>query len=42
MCGLITIKDIEKAERFPDACKDELGRLRCGGAIGVGPGRRPA
>ncbi|NNL86443.1 MAG: IMP dehydrogenase, partial [Myxococcales bacterium] len=35
--GLITIKDIEKSERFPDACKDSLGRLRCGGAIGTGP-----
>jgi IMP dehydrogenase len=35
--GLITIKDIEKSERFPNACKDSLGRLRCGGAIGTGP-----
>ncbi|MFT5696978.1 MAG: IMP dehydrogenase [Myxococcota bacterium] len=35
--GLITIKDIEKSERYPDACKDSLGRLRCGAAIGVGP-----
>jgi IMP dehydrogenase len=34
--GLITIKDIEKSERFPHACKDELGRLRCGAAVGVG------
>jgi len=34
--GLITIKDIEKTERYPDACKDSLGRLRCGGALGVG------
>src|SRR5262245_58756885 len=34
--GLITIKDIEKSERFPSACKDELGRLRCGAAVGVG------
>ena len=33
--GLITIKDIEKTERYPDACKDGLGRLRCGAAIGV-------
>ncbi|HIL02054.1 MAG TPA: CBS domain-containing protein, partial [Myxococcales bacterium] len=30
LCGLITIKDIEKTERFPNACKDTLGRLRCG------------
>jgi IMP dehydrogenase len=35
LCGLITIKDIEKSERFPDACKDSLGRLRCGAAVGV-------
>ncbi len=35
--GLITIKDIEKSERFPDACKDTMGRLRCGAAVGVGP-----
>ena len=34
--GLITVKDIEKAERFPNACKDEHGRLRVGAAIGVG------
>jgi IMP dehydrogenase len=35
--GLITIKDIEKSERFPHASKDPLGRLRCGAAVGVGP-----
>jgi IMP dehydrogenase len=34
--GLITIKDIEKNERFPNAAKDGLGRLRCGAAVGVG------
>ena len=34
LCGLITIKDIEKTERYPDACKDDLGRLRCGAEIG--------
>ncbi len=39
LCGLITIKDIEKSERFPNACKDSLGRLRCGAATGVGPDR---
>lgn len=33
--GLITIKDIDKLTRFPHACKDERGRLRVGGAIGV-------
>jgi len=35
--GLITVKDIQKAIRYPDACKDDLGRLRVGAAIGVGP-----
>jgi IMP dehydrogenase len=39
LCGLITIKDIEKSERFPNAAKDDLGRLRCGAAVGVGPER---
>ncbi len=34
--GLITIKDIEKRKKYPNACKDEVGRLRVGGAIGVG------
>ncbi len=34
--GLITIKDIEKSERFPNASKDGLGRLLCGAAVGVG------
>jgi len=34
--GLITVKDIEKADRFPTACKDEQGRLRVGAAAGVG------
>jgi IMP dehydrogenase len=33
--GLITIKDIEKAQRYPNASKDELGRLRVGAAVGV-------
>jgi IMP dehydrogenase len=37
--GLITIKDIEQAEMHPLAAKDELGRLRCGAAVGVGPDR---
>ena len=35
--GLITIKDIEKRIKFPNACKDVLGRLRVGAAVGVGP-----
>lgn len=34
--GLITVKDIQKARRYPSAAKDPLGRLRCGAAIGVG------
>ena len=37
--GLITIKDIDKIQKYPNACKDPLGRLRVGGAIGVGAGR---
>ncbi len=34
--GLITVKDIEKAQKFPSACKDEQGRLRVAAATGVG------
>ena len=34
--GLITIKDIEKKIKYPNACKDKHGRLRVGGAVGVG------
>ncbi len=34
--GLITIKDIEKKIKFPNACKDTLGRLRVGAAVGIG------
>ncbi|MBT3360941.1 MAG: IMP dehydrogenase [Rhodospirillales bacterium] len=34
--GLITVKDIEKAQQFPNACKDEQGRLRVAAATGVG------
>jgi IMP dehydrogenase len=37
--GMITIKDIEKIKKYPNACKDSMGRLRVGGAIGVGPDR---
>lgn len=33
--GLITFKDISKKKKFPNACKDELGRLRVGAAVGV-------
>ncbi|MCP4668656.1 MAG: IMP dehydrogenase, partial [Deltaproteobacteria bacterium] len=35
--GLITIKDIEKVKKYPLSCKDELGRLRVGAAVGIGP-----
>jgi IMP dehydrogenase len=37
LVGLITIKDIEKIKKYPNSCKDELGRLRVGAAVGVGP-----
>ncbi|MFQ5841274.1 MAG: IMP dehydrogenase [Thermodesulfobacteriota bacterium] len=37
--GLITIKDIEKIRKYPNSCKDELGRLRVGAAIGTGEDR---
>jgi IMP dehydrogenase len=36
LIGLMTVKDIEKAQRFPHACKDAQGRLRAGAAIGTG------
>ena len=36
--GLITVKDIQKSTEHPMACKDKLGRLRVGAAIGVGEG----
>jgi IMP dehydrogenase len=35
--GLITIKDIEKIKKYPNACKDALGRLRVGAAVGPTP-----
>jgi len=34
--GMITIKDIEKIKKYPNACKDRMGRLRVGAAVGVG------
>ncbi len=37
--GLITIKDIEKTRKYPDSCKDEMGRLRVGAAVGIGGDR---
>ncbi len=36
--GLVTVKDIEKAQKFPNACKDDKDRLRVGAAIGTGEG----
>lgn len=36
MRGMITVKDIQKSTDFPDACKDEQGRLRVGAAVGTG------
>jgi len=36
--GMITVKDFQKADSKPNACKDELGRLRVGAAVGVGAG----
>ena len=35
LCGLITIKDIEKATKYPNSAKDAKGRLLCGAAIGI-------
>ncbi len=35
LCGLITIKDIEKIKQYPNAAKDKLGRLLCGAGIGI-------
>lgn len=35
LVGLITFKDIEKKKNFPNACKDEIGRLRVGAAVGI-------
>ncbi len=36
--GMITVKDFQKAEQKPNACKDEFGRLRVGAAVGAGEG----
>jgi IMP dehydrogenase len=41
LAGMITIKDIEKIKKYPNACKDSLGRLRVGAAVGVGPDMTP-
>ncbi len=37
LVGLVTVKDINKAQAYPNACKDELGHLRVGAAVGTGP-----
>jgi len=37
LCGLITVKDIQKQIKYPHACKDQLGRLRVGAAVGIAP-----
>ena len=36
LAGLLTMKDIDKVQKYPSACKDPQGRLRVGGAIGIG------
>jgi len=41
LTGMITIKDIEKIKKYPNACKDSRGRLRVGAAVGVGPDMLP-
>ena len=41
LTGMITIKDIEKIKKYPDACKDSMGRLRVGAAVGVGEDMQP-
>ncbi len=37
LTGLITVKDINKAETYPNACKDDLGSLRVGASVGTSP-----
>jgi len=41
LTGLITIKDLEKIKKYPNACKDSRGRLRVGAAVGVSPDMVP-
>lgn len=36
--GLVTVKDMQKSQDFPNACKDEFGQLRVGAAVGTGEG----
>ena len=37
LCGMITVKDFDKAESFPLACKDSYGQLRVGASVGTSP-----
>ena len=37
LCGLITVKDIEKIKQYPQAAKDQYGRLLCGAGVGITP-----
>lgn len=37
LVGMMTVKDIRKAQDYPDACKDKYGQLRAGAAVGIGP-----
>lgn len=37
LSGMVTVKDIQKAQDFPDACKDAAGQLRVGASVGTGP-----
>ncbi len=37
LCGLVTVKDINKAEKYPNACKDPEGSLRVGASVGTSP-----
>lgn len=37
LTGMVTVKDIEKAKAYPNACKDSLGRLRTGASVGTSP-----
>ena len=41
LAGLITMKDIDKVQKYPNSCKDSKGRLRVGAAIGIGEGSLP-
>ncbi len=38
LTGLVTVKDIQKSQDYPNACKDEAGQLRVGAAVGTGAG----